>query len=95
MAATVTRVEQPRRKRCNQTRRFLAIKGTETIDIDGTPAIGGNGDFHIGAGYRVTIAEDDTPYWWLWGNGITPVEVVDPVEAVAVLRKRALLAEAS
>lgn len=80
------------RRRRNQTRRYLAITTPTVIDIDGAPAVGCNGDFHIGAGYRVTVAEDgSSPYWWLWGNGITPVDVTDPVDAVDVLRRRDLI----
>jgi hypothetical protein len=90
-AAAFTIASRPRTRRDNQTRRFLAIKTNKVIDIDGVAAVGCNGDFHVGSGYRVTIAEDRPAYWWLWGNGITAVEVVDPVDAVAVLRKRGLI----
>jgi hypothetical protein len=86
---------RPHRRR-NQTRRFLKIAVPTMLSIDGAKVAGCRGDYCIGAGYRVTIAEDGAhPYWWLWGNGMQPVDVVDPHDAVAVLRKRGLLAEAS
>jgi hypothetical protein len=82
---------RPHRRRANQTRRFLAIAAPTMLMVDGVKIAGSRGDFNIN-GYRVTIAEDGRhPYWWLWGNGITPVEVVDPVDAIAVLRRRDLI----
>jgi hypothetical protein len=91
--AHFTIAERPHRRR-NQTRRFLKIAASTMLSIDGVKVAGCRGDFHIGDGYRVTIAEDGKhPYWWLWGNGITPVDVTDPVDAVAVLRRRHLIPE--
>lgn len=95
MAAELTHVSRraPRR-RANQTRRFLKIAVSTMQTVDGVRVAGCRGSYHIGSGYRCTIAEDDQsrrPYWWLWGNGIDPVEVVDPVDAVAVLRTRKLI----
>jgi hypothetical protein len=87
-----TTAARPRRRR-NQTARFLKIVVPTMLNVDGVKVAGCSGDFNIN-GYRVTIAEDGRhPYWWLWGNGITPVEVVDPPDAVAVLRKRKLIPE--
>jgi hypothetical protein len=91
MTAPFTIAIRPHTKRRNQTRRFLKLAEPTKVTVDGVDIVGGNGDFHID-GYRVTIAEASrSPYWWLWGNGITPVEVADPVDAVAVLRKRDLI----
>ncbi len=90
MGTTFTIAARPHRRR-NQTRRFLRIAVPTMLMVDGAKVAGCRGDFHIGDGYRVTIAEDSAAYWWLWGNGITPVEVADPPDAVAVLRRRELI----
>lgn len=91
--AAFTIADRPARRRRSQSRQFLACTTRTTKTIDGTDVIGIGPEWAVaGTAYGISYNEAG---WWLYGGLIDPVEVVDPHDAIAVLRKRGLLAEAS
>ena len=91
-AFTIAARPHPRPR--NTTRQFTRCTTKTTKTVDGAEVIGFRWEWAV-AGTAYGITYSDTGLWWLYGGHLDPVEVRDPHDAVAVLRKRGLLAEAS
>jgi hypothetical protein len=92
--AAFTIAAKPHARRRPTTSQFTRCKSRTTKKVDGVDVIGFRHEWAV-AGTAYGISYSDDRIWWLYGGHIDPVDVVDPHDAVAVLRRRGLLAEAS
>jgi hypothetical protein len=90
---TFTIASRPHPRRRASTGQFTRCTTRTTKKVNGVDVVGFGAEWAVaGTAYGITYADDG---WWLYGGHLDPVDVVDPHDAIAVLRKRGLLAEAS
>lgn len=94
--ATFTIAAKPHRRARNTTGQYLACQTRTTRTVDGVPVVGHAGTWSIAHHHGVEYVDDTPGYWLLYGPGIDGTEWVgDPDRAVAMLRRRGLLAKAA
>lgn len=91
---TFTIASRPHPRRRASTSQFTRCTTRTTKKVNGVDVVGFGAEWAV-AGTAYGISYSDDRIWWLYGGHIDPVDVVDPHDAIAVLRKRHLLAEAS